>query len=250
MKQKRGVKYGSTTASEFSKSLDFSRSSLHSQPPQLLNPLSLFPSKHDSLTGAIFPLKPPQNSTKFEGNQKWLYTDRITQDFGLPATSHSQETLVRKTYRRLESSALFSAPKEKDAPLSEITKVPSQHKKYIVIEESRLHELTKFENLLRQEKELLGEQCTWVLNDISVSARQPLLATRKAVHNLCESQMRQVQSEIMMLNENWRQFCLANHYNKPHLFLKESYVKCAPMSQRAMKLRQETNARTTLYFSV
>ena len=60
-------------------------------------------------------------------------------------------------------------------------------KKYVLVEESRLSELSKFEDILREEKDKLGEQCAWILSDVQTKVNEPIPATRLAMHNMCES---------------------------------------------------------------
>lgn len=50
-----------------------------------------------------------------------------------------------------------------------------------MVEESRLRELTNLENVLREEKEKLGNQCVSVLSETRSSARIPVPAMRLAV---------------------------------------------------------------------
>ena len=53
--------------------------------------------------------------------------------------------------------------------------------KLVLVDESQLRELSKFGTILREERQLLGEQCALVLADIQASANIPLPATRLAV---------------------------------------------------------------------
>jgi len=129
--------------------------------------------------------------------------------------------------------------------LAEIVPNNNQSKRYVVVEESRLQELTKLEGTLRKEKELLGEQCGWVLSDFALNPRIPIPATRLAVHTFCDQQMRKIGKEVIELKEKWETFCAQNHYNKPHLYIKDSYLKTAPVSQRALKLRLVRSAVET-----
>lgn len=203
------------------------------------NPLNNFPTKHDTIVKALFAVETNRiksNKRTLQDNLRWLHADRIDANFGLHG--ESQSDTIRRAYRRVESSALFAPTNAKDAPLSEI--VPSNAtagKRFVVVEESRLRELTKLEDTLRKEKELLGEQCGWALNDMEVNARIPMPAIRLAVHNLCQQQMLAVAEDVKRLKEQWEAFCRQNHYHKPHLFIKDSYINTAPLSQRALKLR-------------
>ena len=142
------VKYDSRTAQKLSKTWD---SNL--PPPSVLSPLELFPSKHDTVAKAFFPVKPP-STQKIENSQQWLFTDRINPNFGI--SGNSQDSQIKRAYRRLESNGLFNPSTSKDVSLGDISPRSSSKKKYIVVEESRLQELTRFEAMLRREKELIG----------------------------------------------------------------------------------------------
>jgi hypothetical protein len=111
--------------------------------------------------------------------------------------------------------------------------------KLVLVDESQLRELSKFETILREERQLLGEQCALVLADIQASANIPLPATRLAVQNLCETEMRQAAAAMARLSKQWRAFCLQNHYNRPHLYADKdaSFLKHGPLGQRALKLQ-------------
>lgn len=210
------------------------------------SPLDLFPSKHDTISKALFGVetqKLKSNKRKLQDNVRWLYADKIDADFGL--TGDSQSDTIRRAYRRIESSALFAPVKAQDAPLSEIVPSNNPLKRFVVVEESRLQELMKLENTLRKEKQLLGEQCGWALPDYEVNACIPIPATRLAVQSFCLQQMQRISKEVILLKQNWEAFCRQNHYNKPHLYIKDSYVKNAPISQRALKLRLVRSAVET-----
>lgn len=202
------------------------------------SPLDFFPSKHDTIVKAFFGVETNRiksNKKKIQDNLRWLHADKIDAHFGLHGDSQSDT--IRRAYRRVESSALFAQTNTKDAPLSDIVPSNATGKRYVVVEESRLRELTKLEDTLRKEKQMLGEQCGWALNDIEVNARIPMPAIRLAVHSLCEQQMHTLAADVKRLKEQWEAFCRQNHYHKPHLFIKDSYINTAPLSQRAMKLR-------------
>lgn len=149
------VKYDSRTAQKLSKSWD---SNL--PPPSVLSPLELFPSKHDTVAKAFFPVKPPSTS-KIEGTQQWLFTDRIHPNFGI--SGNSQDNQIKRAYRRIESNGLFNPTNPKDVSLGDISPRTSSKKKFIVVEESRLQELTRFEAMLKKEKELLGKSCLFTV---------------------------------------------------------------------------------------
>lgn len=112
------------------------------------------------------------------------------------------------------------------------------NKKFVLVEEERLDELTKFENILREEKEKLGEQCALVISNVNTTARIPVPAVRLAVHNLCESEMRKAAQEITKLNEKWYEYYRKSGYNKTKLYFSESMLKSTPVAERPALMKQ------------
>lgn len=49
--------------------------------------------------------------------------------------------------------------------------------------------------------------------------------------------MEQVSGELRKLLNSWVKHIKQNHYDKPHLYLKEAYLECAPIEERTMKMR-------------
>ena len=115
--------------------------------------------------------------------------------------------------------------------------------KYVLVEEDRLAEITKFENILREEQEIIGEQCAMVVPDIQVSARIPIPATRLAMRNLCEIEMRKAASEITKLLSSWQDYVRKKGYAKANLYADwDSYLKSTPVAERAGRLREMKRA--------
>eukprot|EP01040_Poterioochromonas_malhamensis_P015188 gene15188-16957_t len=114
-----------------------------------------------------------------------------------------------------------------------------------VLEENRLRQLIKLDEALQKEEAKLGQQCSIIAQDYQLPARIPVPATRYAIHHLCEEQMARARSEIMTLQQEWVKFSRQNHYHKPHLFIKNSYVDSAPHAQKALKLRLVKEATST-----
>ena len=146
----------------------------------LLNPLKLFPSKSDTILSTFISINNGSSNSstnikksdfKVDLNRydtRWLDPQKLNTDFGV--TGESQIDLIRRNYRRIESNNLY-IPKNKDnidISLSKLNKTEIKHRKFILVEEDRLEELRKLESVLREEKQLLGEQCTWILPDIQV----------------------------------------------------------------------------------
>ena len=59
--------------------------------------------------------------------------------------------------------------------------------------------------------------------------------------------MRKFASQIMVLNAQWVSFAKAHHYDRSPVYTKESYLKSAPLSQRALKLRLVLEAADAFY---
>jgi hypothetical protein len=172
---------------------------------------------------------------KLEGYERWMYPDRIDPNFGVAGSS--QEDYIRKSYRRLASSNLFNPLPQGDVSLNELHRpMPAPSRKFVLVEEARLEELSKFENVLRDEKSRLGEQAAWLLSDTDTKACVPTPATRLAIHNVCETEMRSLAAKIHKLNEEWGVFYKKNHYDRPPVYLKNSFVENAPLGMKAQKL--------------
>mmetsp|Transcript_10058 Transcript_10058/g.15233 ORF Transcript_10058/g.15233 Transcript_10058/m.15233 type:complete len:1075 (+) Transcript_10058:284-3508(+) len=201
------------------------------------NPLTIFPSKRDTLTRAFFQTDVPKHIRKKEEKERWLDPEKITPDFGVKG--NSEEVMIRRSYRRVGSSQVFAPVSRDNMPLSELyRKKRGTDKKFVLVEEERLSELTKFENILREEKERLGEQCAWVLSDIQTTARIPVPAIRLAMHNLCEAEQRKAASAATKLIATWNEYKRKNGYNKSMLYMSESVLKSAPVGERAAKMKQ------------
>ena len=90
-----------------------------------------------------------------------------------------------------------------------------------------------------------GDQTAWVLSDVQFNPSLPVPLTRIAMQNMCEAKMRVIAHQLLELNAKWNKFVKQNHYDRPHLFTKESYVNSAPLSQRALKLKMVREAAST-----
>jgi hypothetical protein len=149
------------------------------------------------------------------------------------------EVVVRRAFRRIGSSQIFSQLKRNDIPLSELYRQrQGTNKKFVLVEEERLEELTKFENILREEKEKLGEQCALVISNVNTTSRLPVPAVRLAVHNLCEAEMRKAAHDIKLLVERWSEFYRKSGYNKTKLYFSDSIMKSTPVSERPAMMKQ------------
>lgn len=181
-----------------------------------------------------------QNSQEIEKRERWLEMDKLDPNFGITGTS--QEVFIRRSYRRLESSALFNPPRM-GASLAELDLHPPQpeHSRYILVEESRLRELAQIELILKQEKAALGEQVSWIISDYHIDARIPIPATRVAVNNLCQADMRRLAREFEILQSTWLAYYNRNHYDRDiaHTALStKSYITNAPLAMRPSKFVQ------------
>lgn len=203
------------------------------------NPLKEFPMEVRSVQ--FYPtfasIDAPKNARKVESKQRWLQYDSIDPTFGI--SGNSQEVQIRRAYRRIESSNVFNPTKKTDVSLTEIVKplVPPP-KKYVLVEKARLDNLQKLENILRDEKEKLGEQCAMALNSIEIEPNIPTPAIKISINNFSEADMRHAAAEMTKLKNAWDYYCEQNRYNRNYLYTtKESMVTNAPIVQRAMKLK-------------
>lgn len=241
------------------------------------NPLKRFPSKSRRMAPYFRSLDAPTNYTaEIEKRERWLQLDRLDPNFGIsvPAsttsagesgtTATTQEVFLRRSYRRLESSSLFFPPRM-GASLAELSAPPApENRRFILVQESRLRELAQFEAILREEREALGEQCSWILSDYRIDARIPVPATRAAVSNLCDADMRRLAGEMVLLHRTWRAYYLQQHYDRDEARTAlpwNSYLggrdNKTPLAQRPAKLvlllqgqdaRQLKRERDTMLF--
>lgn len=221
-----------------------------------LNPLKRFPSKTSRLAPYFRSLDGPSQSVEktnreIEKRERWLQMDRLDPSFGLAAPSYSSsssshgedtpahEVFIRRTFRRMESSGLFNPPRM-GASLSELSEPPPPtQKRFVLVEESRLRELAQIEAILREEKDLLGEQCSWIMSDYHIDSRIPIPATRVAVNNLCEADMKRLAREFDTLQAAWGSYARQNRYYRDisHNALPfKSYIGNAPLAMRPIKL--------------
>ena len=218
----------------------------------VLNPLSLFPAKKaDTITRGFHEHTIPRCQRELEKLDRWLHIDKIDPQFGIQGDS--QEIYIRRSYRRMGSSKIFNQLNPKDASLEELVgpKVSlTEGRKFLLVEESRLGELARYENVLREEKELLGEQCAWLLSEDGVANNPhiPIPATRLAVHNLCESKMRSMAKQLLELGIQWNQYCKQKHYDRPHITAKDGltpFLKSTPLAQRGLKMLMVRDAESS-----
>ena len=152
--------------------------------------------------------------------------------------------MLRRSYRRVGTSQLFMPLQREGAHLKELyTQKKGSKVKYVLVEEDRLSEITRFENILREEQEKIGEQCAMVVPDINVSARIPIPATRLAMRNLCEIEMRKSAANMTKLLAAWSDYTRKKGYAKANLYADtDIYLRTAPLAERAARLRDMKNA--------
>ena len=121
--------------------------------------------------------------------------------------------------------------------LNKLTDTMSPQSTFVLVESSKLAEVMEFEKQLKYEKTLIGDKAAWLLDDFAVELYIPSLATKKSVHAACDNVMKKYSSEILVLTKEWDEFCKKNHYNKPHLYLKETFVDIAPAEHKTLKLK-------------
>mmetsp|Transcript_5047 Transcript_5047/g.8277 ORF Transcript_5047/g.8277 Transcript_5047/m.8277 type:complete len:1079 (-) Transcript_5047:259-3495(-) len=207
-----------------------------------LNPLRSFPSTSDTFTKAFFGSQTANLQRKVESKEKWLDPARIEPNFGIKG--RDEEDLLRRSYRRVGTTQLFMPLQREGAHLKELyTQKKGSKVKYVLVEEERLSEITRFENILREEQEKIGEQCALVVPDINISVRIPIPATRLAMRNLCEVQMRKSAADMTKLLATWTDYVRKKGYAKSNLYADmESYLRTTPLAERAGRLRDMKHA--------
>ena len=218
-----------------------------------IHPVRAFPAKNDTLTKAFFNVSVPKHKSQLDKATRWLDPLRIDPTFGM-GNDDTEEGRIRRTFRRLESSSLFSPPTKNSTSLRELVtdmneskdtgstfsiaspsksiRTPGKHSrtqyiphgfghgqrdgfefsesylssssmvsdhlhggestsisgaspslgmKLVLVEEDKLREYSKFETILREERALLGEQCTMVLGDVQVYSNPPI-PSRSPLH--------------------------------------------------------------------
>ena len=205
------------------------------------NPLKVFHSKKAPIAPAFRATDSniKRNIKEVEDRQLWLQPDVIDPTFGIKGDT--KEVMMRRSFRRLESSALFNPVKEDGASLGEIWNGPTEvdvKRKFVLVEESRLTELAYMETVLREEKEKLGEQAAWVMNDFQIEARIPMPVTRIAVHNLCDADAKRLEGELTDLHIAWHNYAIKHNYDRVDAVLnRKSYMDAGPQALRALKLQ-------------
>jgi len=89
----------------------------------ILHPVRAFPTRNDTLTRAFFGSDAEAHKAKVERTQRWLHPLRVDPTFGVgdgDGGGDTQERMLRKAFRRLESSALFVPATKDTASLAEL----------------------------------------------------------------------------------------------------------------------------------
>ena len=96
----------------------------------------------------------------------------------------------------------------------------------------------KIENLLRNEKEQIAQQCSLVfVQNRDYSLHMPMPATRLTVHNQCEYEMRKIANAIFELNVRRKKSLREISRRKESCHRSSSsYIKTAPTSLKGWKL--------------
>ena len=94
----------------------------HPKQTVVLHPVRSFPTRNDTLTRAFFGADAESHKAKVERTQRWLNPLRIDPTFGVGDGDggDTQEGMLRKAFRRLESSALFVPATKDTASLAEL----------------------------------------------------------------------------------------------------------------------------------
>ena len=219
------------------------------------------PSTNDKIISAFFSVNP--NSTavqkgrkklitietmKGQYYQKWLHqTDKTDNTVEYDSTGNITDPYISNTsFTQVISAQAFNTLKRDKASLKDLSGKGQKKmdweealdgRKFTFVEASQFEEYLSFEKSLRHEKELVGEQYEWLLDDFRVDLRLPTPATRKALQDSCQTQMTVLEDNVLSLDVSWRKFSKQNHYDRSHIYIKDSYLSNAPAEQRSMKLK-------------
>ena len=110
-----------------------------------------------------------------------------------------------------------------------------------MVEESRLAEYYRYEDILRKERKRLEDQCLLVSESMSgisyVSPPHlPIPATRLAMHSACDSEMKKHAAVISEMTMQWAKFSSINHYDRAHLMNQMAQLQSLPIGMRLLKL--------------
>lgn len=232
-----------------------------------LNPVRLFPAKSDPLQQILIDSK--------KQKQKFVWLDPYKRDPTFSIDGNDTASSLRKTFRRVETKSLFQRSDDKyfatvenslstqlrsstpgssttnmnsstkfssSLPIDSPIKINSSKKKkkeYIIVEVSRLKELTKYEKILRHERDLLGQQCSWLMAEEQISPSLAIPAVRMAIHNMCEAQLRGLFDDTKRMEDLWQEYYFKNRYHRKrkHTYT-ASYIDHLPLIHRAKKLKE------------
>ena len=90
-------------------------------PNAIPNPLTMFHSKSQPLAKKFRSTDATvgQNIKEIESRTRWLRPDKVDPTFGIKGDTN--EVLIRRSFRRLESTALFNVPGKNDVNLKELS---------------------------------------------------------------------------------------------------------------------------------
>jgi len=216
----------------------------------MISPLRAFPSKSETV-GNMFLRSDVMTLSTLKAKKKrsdhWLDPSSIDPNFGI--SGNSKEASVKKSFRRIESNNLFMPPKIDRSSSFNIkdskhnTKYDLMHpSKFLLVEESRMKELIRIEKILRHEREMIGHECAWLMEEENMSARFALPAVKYGVQDVCEGEKRNIASRLMEMTSRWKDYCTKQQYGRIRILNKNSYVQKLPLPQRAqmiLQLREE-----------
>lgn len=232
-----------------------------SKTDRILNPLKLFPSKAEPLSNVLIKSK----------NSKFIWLDPLKRDPTFSIDGVDVTSSLRKTFRRVETKSIFQRSDDKyfastrdnissqlcsntaeisiqsttsikysnALPLDSPTKSSTKRKEFILVEASRLKELAKYEKILRQERKMLGQQCSWLIAEEQISPSLAIPAVRMAIHDMCETQLRALTADTKRMEDLWHDYYYKNRYHRKrkHVYT-ASYIDHLPLIQRAKKVKE------------
>jgi hypothetical protein len=159
--------------------------------------------------------------TKFPARQ-----DNITRTFicnGVASSHPGDRNRTADVHRKAPPASLPQLPMPPNA-------IIPHNSKFVLVDESQFASLSDFEEKHQRDMSLLAEHAVQpeAVNAAGIprvyQEHIPAPAARRAVHDFCEAEMRKISADIAELNKAWLKHSKANHYNKPHLFQRDSYL--------------------------
>lgn len=187
--------------------------------PPDLQPLRMFPSKNDILSSAI--LLQESVSLNQLSEEDLSRTEKRWQSQIL--TSEAQTDTAYYRWQNIDtSSTLVTAAKPP---------------KYVLVEESRLEEMVRFESTLKREQAIIASSTNGqfttksIFEHNSLDPRHPTEDIKLAMNSLSENRLKFLSTEWSKLHERWSKHVAHFGYNAPNVFREFAYMTHAAMTR-------------------